>query len=70
MELLDGNSGKLAPLKDSVQLAEAVGELLGDEKIRRTFGENAQMAAREKFDLKKMIDETEKLYREIIEKAK
>lgn len=69
MELLDGDSGKLVPLKDSVRLAEAVGELLGDEKMRRTFGEKAQMSAREKFDLKKMIDETEKLYREIIEKV-
>lgn len=65
-ELLDEHSGKLVPLKDSVRLAEAVGELLSDEKTRRAFGENAQTLAREKFDLEKMIAETEKLYLELI----
>ncbi len=68
-ELLDEYSGKLVPLKDSVRLAEAVSELLGDEKTRRELGENAQTAAREKFSLKRMIDETEELYREVIKKS-
>ena len=68
-ELLDENSGKLVALKDSVQLAEAIGEFLSDEKMRCVFGENANTAAREKFSLERMIDETERLYREIIEKV-
>ncbi len=69
-ELLDEASGKLVPLKDSVSLAEAVNELLNDEKTRRALGENAQNAAREKFSLERMIDETERLYEEIIGKTK
>ena len=67
-ELLDETSGKLVPLKDAVSLADAISELLNDAETRRHFGENAQKAAREKFDLRKMIDETEKLYLEIIQK--
>ena len=69
-ELLDETSGKLVALKDSMQLAEAVGELLSDEETRRTFGENAQTAAREKFSLERMIGETEQLYLKILEKIK
>lgn len=64
-ELLDENSGRLVSLKDSVQLAEAISEMLSDGEMRRVFGENAQKAARENFGLERMIDETEKLYREI-----
>lgn len=67
--LLEGDSGKLVSVKDSVQLAEAVGELLSSEQTRDSLGKKAQKTAREKFSLKKMINETEKLYSEIIEKS-
>ncbi len=69
-ELLDESSGKLVPIKDSVALAEAVSALLSDEDARRALSEAAQNAARNNFDLEKMIVETEKLYFEILEKAK
>ena len=68
-ELLDESSGKIVPLKDSVQLAEAIGEFLSDEETRRVLGENAQTAARENFGLEKMIDQTEELYQKILEKS-
>ncbi|MCY7376034.1 MAG: glycosyltransferase [Pyrinomonadaceae bacterium] len=68
-QLLDEHSGKLVSLKDSVQLAGAISDLLSDEEMRRVFGENARITARENFGLEKMIDETEKLYREIVEKS-
>ena len=66
-ELLDANSGKLVPVKDSVSLAETVGEFLSDKKTRQMFGANAQKTAREKFSLEKMISKTEKLYLETLE---
>jgi glycosyltransferase involved in cell wall biosynthesis len=65
-ELLDETSGKIAAIKDTVQLAEAIEEFVSDEKLREDFGRNAQIRAREKFGLEKMIDETEKLYEELL----
>lgn len=67
--LLEGDSGKLVSVKDSVQLAETIGELLSSEQMRDSLGKKAQKTAREKFSLEKMISETEKLYSEIIKKS-
>lgn len=68
-ELLQTNvSGKLTPIKEPVKLAAAVGEFLDDEKTRFDIGQNAQRVAREKFSLERMLDETEKVYREISER--
>lgn len=67
-QLLDEDSGKLVPIKDSVSLAEAVGEFLDDENIRKNFGSQAQKTTLEKFSLERMLTETEKLYLETIEK--
>lgn len=65
-ELIENEAtGKLVPLKEPLQLAGAIGEFLEDESLRRSFGQNAQKSAKEKFSLEKMIDDTEKLYREL-----
>ena len=64
-ELLDEKSGKLVPIKDTIQLAEAISDFIQDENKREQFGVNARNRARESFGLEKMIDETEKLYREV-----
>lgn len=58
-------TAKLVPVKDSVRLAEAIGEFLEDENLRRTLGKNAQASAKERFNLEKMINETERLYQEL-----
>lgn len=58
-------TAKLVPVKDSVRLAEAVGEFLEDENLRATLGKRARENAKERFSLEKMIDETEKFYREL-----
>ncbi len=66
MELIEtGKTGKLVPIKEPVQLAEAIETLLRDENLRENLGKNARESVRERFELKKMIDETEKLYREV-----
>jgi glycosyltransferase involved in cell wall biosynthesis len=65
-ELLQTNvSGKLVPVKEPIRLAEAIGELLNDETMRENLGKNAQTKAREKFNLERMIIETENVYKEI-----
>lgn len=65
-ELIEnGKTGKLVPIKEPVQLAEAIGEFLEDENQRQTLGKNARENAKERFNLEKMIDETEKLYEEL-----
>ena len=63
--LTDGVSARIVPIKNAFQLSEAVSEVLGDEKLREKLGRNAQQTAREKFGLQRMVDETEKIYREV-----
>ena len=66
-ELLQNDfSAKLVSVKNPVQIAEAVCELLSDENLRKNLGKNAQKIALEKFGLKQMIEETEKVYREVL----
>ncbi|MGI8788682.1 MAG: glycosyltransferase family 4 protein [Pyrinomonadaceae bacterium] len=64
-ELLDGKSGKFAAVENPVEIARAICEFIEDEKERESFGANAQTRARENFGLQRMIDETERVYREI-----
>jgi len=64
--LRDGETGKLIPLENSTRLAEAIVEILSDEKMREDFCRNAQAEAKLKFSLKRMIIETEKIYNEVL----
>jgi glycosyltransferase involved in cell wall biosynthesis len=63
----DGKSGKLAAIKEPLEIARAIQEFLSDKKMRETFGKNAQTIAREKFSLQKMIEQTEKVYQSILD---
>ena len=66
-ELIENDvTGKLVAIKEPVQLAAAVCELLEDEDLRQTIGENAQQTAKKKFGLESMVVETEKIYKEIL----
>ena len=65
-ELIENEkTGKLVSVKEPVQLAEAIVGLLKNEDLRKYLGENARESVKEKFSLETMIDETEKLYREL-----
>lgn len=65
-ELIENEkTGKLVSVKEPVQLAEAIVGLLNDKDLRKYLGENARESVKEKFSLETMIDETEKLYREL-----
>lgn len=65
-EVLDETMCKFVPVKEPVQLAEAIGEFLTSEKMREDFGKNAQAKAKENFDARKMILEIEKVYQEVL----
>ncbi len=62
----DGVSGRLVPLRDAEKLAEAICDLLSDETERERLGDNARLAARSRFDVGRMVDETEAIYSELI----
>ena len=68
-ELIEnGKSGILTGIENSEKLSDAICKLLKDESLRKNLGENSQIRARENFSLKKMIDETEKVYKESVQK--
>ena len=69
-ETLDDAAAKFVSIKEPVELAESVSEFLSDETMRERFGKNAQAKAREKFDAGKMVEETEKVYREVCRERK
>ncbi|MDQ3322387.1 MAG: glycosyltransferase family 4 protein [Acidobacteriota bacterium] len=70
-EIIDDNkTGKLVSIGNPVELAEAVGALLADEKLRRALGENARKAVLERFGVERMVVETERVYREITRREK
>lgn len=62
----DGYSGKLVPLDDPEDLAEAINALLDDHLERSRLGSNAQLAARQRYSLERMASDTERVYREVL----
>jgi glycosyltransferase involved in cell wall biosynthesis len=63
--LRDGETGLLAPVQQPLALAEAIGRLLTDENLRAKLGKQAQEFAAKSFSLERMIDETEKVYKQL-----
>ncbi len=55
------------PVNDPVGLARGCVDLLGREAERLELGRNARLMAAEKYSLRRMLDETEALYREVAE---
>lgn len=69
-ELLRNNvTALLVPIKNPIELAQAVENLLSDEQNRATLGKNAQTFAQEQFSLSEMIGKTERLYEEVLRKS-
>ena len=62
----DGATGLLVPLGDVPALASAVASLLEDEGRRVLFGARAREVARERFDIARMVEETERVYAEAL----
>jgi L-malate glycosyltransferase len=58
----DQKTGLLVPIGDVDRIAEAVTELLANPRKRREMAVHAKQAAHERFSLKRMVDEIERVY--------
>ena len=68
--ITDGVDGRLVPAKDAEAIADAVIDLLGHREVAKCIGLNAMASARERFDLPRLIEDVDHLYRELLnEKA-
>lgn len=63
----DGVTGKLVAVGDVQALSKAIASLLSNEEARARMGENGRVRARSRFSLERMVDETEALYREVLQ---
>ncbi len=64
----DGETGLLVPIGETEQMAQAITSLINDHERRQQMTDAARMAVKEKFSLARMVDETEALYGEVLEK--
>jgi glycosyltransferase involved in cell wall biosynthesis len=62
----DGANGLLVPVGDVHALADAIASLLEDEPRRRAFGQRGSGAARERFDIARTVEATERVYAEAV----
>lgn len=59
----------LVPIKDPIAIAKTVSRLLDDREWRTSVVERTRAFAFEKFSAEKMINETEKLYNEVLDRT-
>jgi L-malate glycosyltransferase len=64
----DRQTGRLVPIHDVVEMARVLSELLNDSAQRELLAANARREVIEKFSMKRMVDETERLYQDIRER--
>jgi glycosyltransferase involved in cell wall biosynthesis len=62
----EGVTGSLVPVGEVGTLAAAIASLLEDDERRRRLGARAREVARERFDLDRMIEATERIYAEAL----
>ena len=67
VEIIDDNhTGRLVPISDAEALAKAICELLSDPAQRQRLSANAQRVVRERFSLERMVEETERVYEQVL----
>ena len=65
----DGKTGFLVPAGDVRAMAEKLSCLIKDKDLRQRIGSNAKNSLSSDFSLERMVINTEKLYRDLIERA-
>lgn len=61
----DGVSGITVPPKDEKALASAIEKLVHDDELRKKYGERAYSLVREKYDMSRVTELIENIYKEI-----
>jgi glycosyltransferase involved in cell wall biosynthesis len=65
-QITDGVEGILVPPKDPVALALAINRIIENKELARSLGSAARKRVEREFTVEKMIDETEKAYRALL----
>jgi glycosyltransferase involved in cell wall biosynthesis len=63
--ILDGVTGLIVPPKNPEALSRAIVTLIENPEFRRQLGEEASVRAREFFDVKRSVQDYEKLYKDL-----
>ena len=63
--VFDDVNGYLVPPRDPESLAEAICKVIGDDERQRRFGQNSMRIANERFQVDRMVRETEELIESI-----
>ena len=66
--VLDGETGILVPLKDPVQLAGGIIQLLKDTSLAKQMAECGYQRLKACFDIRETVSKTEQLYKELLER--
>lgn len=63
----DGEDGFIVPPRDSNALGKAIMRLLENPELRKEMGENGRRIAEDEFSVDRMVEDTLKVYREVLE---
>ena len=61
-----GETGITVPPRDSIALAKAINKILEDEKLAKTFSQNAIKRVNEKFSRTRMLEQIYSIYNELM----
>ncbi len=64
--VLDGETGLLVPPEDPAALATAIRRLLDDRALATRLAANGARFVRERLTVERMVEETERVYREVL----
>jgi len=65
-DVINGQAGLVVPY-DKEQLRQALLHILGNDKLRREFGEKGKLLVRERFNWEKIAEQIEDLYKRVLE---
>jgi len=63
--VVDGETGRLVPPRNSKALAEAISEILGDPGLRHRMGQSGRRLVEERFDIRTITEKYLAVYRDI-----
>ena len=64
-EIFDGQAGFVVPY-DEEQLGDALMHMLTDEPARQQFGGNGRLLVQQRFDLPRIVEQTENIYKAVV----